>query len=122
MKKVIIYDDDTDLLEVCSLILQSKNFEVITRDKCTSILNDLKEHRPDVVLMDNWIPDTGGVQATRLIKESDTFKHIPVIFFSANNDVSDLAIKAGADYALQKPFDIAELENIVANAVKTVHS
>lgn len=122
MKKVLIYDDDTDLLEVCSLILQSKNFEVVTKDKCTSILNDLTEHQPDVVLMDNWIPDTGGVKATRLIKESEKFKHIPVIFFSANNDVSDLAIQAGADYALQKPFDITELENMVANAVKTVHS
>ncbi|HKO80902.1 MAG TPA: response regulator, partial [Chitinophagaceae bacterium] len=118
MKKVMIYDDDTDLLEVCSLILQSKNFEVITKDRCNSILNDLREYQPDVVLMDNWIPDTGGVNATRLIKESESFQHIPVIFFSANNDVNDLAIEAGADYALQKPFDIAELENMVANAVK----
>jgi DNA-binding response OmpR family regulator len=122
MKKVIIYDDDTDLLEVCSLILQSREFEVITKTRCTSILNDLNEHQPDVVLMDNWIPDTGGVQATRLIKESEKFQHIPVIFFSANNDVNDLALQAGADYSLQKPFDISELETIVANAVKTVHS
>ena len=118
MKKVIIYDDDVDLLEVCSLILQSKNFEVITKDKCTNILQDLTEHSPDVVLMDNWIPDTGGIQATRLIKAHDVFRQTPVIFFSANNDVSDLAIQAGADYALQKPFDITELENMVTNATK----
>ena len=117
-KKVMIYDDDADLLEVCSLILQSKNFEVVTKDTCSAILNDLDKHRPDVVLMDNWIPDIGGIKATRLIKESQKFNHIPVIFFSANNDVSEIALQAGADYSLQKPFDILELESIVLKAVK----
>ena len=116
-KKVMIYDDDNDLLEVCTLILQSKNFDVITKDRCTRILDDLNEHQPDVVLMDNWIPDQGGVKATRLIKASEQFNHIPVIFFSANNDISELAIEAGAEYSLQKPFDIIELENIVINDV-----
>ena len=116
-RKVMIYDDDTDLLEVCSLILTAKNFEVVVRDKCTDILNDVLTHNPDVILMDNWIPDIGGVKATRLVKNSEKLRHIPVIFFSANNNVSDLAAEAGADYALQKPFDITELEEIVANAV-----
>ncbi len=115
-KKVLIYDDDTDLLEVCSLILQSRNFDVITKDKCTTILNDLEQHQPDVILMDNWIPDIGGVKATRMIKDSGEFKHIPVIFFSANNDVGEMASNAGAEYSLQKPFDISELERIVVKA------
>ncbi len=118
-RRVIIYDDDTDLLEVCSLILSSRNFEVITKDKCTEILNDLRQHQPGVILMDNWIPDVGGVKATRLVKESKEFHHIPVILFSANNNVSELAEEAGADYCLHKPFDIADLENIVSNAIKT---
>ena len=118
-KRVIIYDDDTDLLEVCSLILASRNFEVITKDKCTEILNDLQQHQPSVILMDNWIPDVGGIKATQLVKESKEFHHIPVIFFSANNNVSELAEEAGADYCLHKPFDIADLENIVSNAIKT---
>ena len=118
-KKVLIYDDDIDLLEVCSLILQSKNFEVITKDRCSEILSDLNKYQPDVVLMDNWIPDLGGIKATRLIKSSEKFQHIPVIFFSANNDISNLSTQAGADYSLQKPFDITELESIVANAIKT---
>jgi DNA-binding response OmpR family regulator len=118
-RRVIIYDDDTDLLEVCSLILSSRNFEVITKDKCTEILNDLQQHQPGVILMDNWIPDVGGVKATRLVKESKDFHHIPVIFFSANNNVSELAEEAGADYCLHKPFDIADLENIVSHAIKT---
>ena len=117
-KRVIIYDDDTDLLEVCSLILASRNFEVITKDKCTEILTDLEEHQPSVILMDNWIPDVGGVKATQIVKGSKEFQHIPVIFFSANNNVNELAQEAGADFCLHKPFDIADLENIVSNAIK----
>ena len=116
--RVIIYDDDADLLEVCSLILASRNFEVITKDKCTELLADLEQHQPGVVLMDNWIPDVGGVKATQIIKESKEFKQIPVIFFSANNNVNELAREAGADFCLHKPFDIADLENIVANAIR----
>jgi DNA-binding NtrC family response regulator len=118
-KRVIIYDDDTDLLEVCSLILASRNFDVITKDKCTEILSDLEEHQPSVILMDNWIPDVGGVRATQIIKESKAFQHIPVIFFSANNNVTELAEEAGADFFLHKPFDIADLEQIVTNAIET---
>ena len=117
-RRVIIYDDDTDLLEVCSLILASKDFEVITKDKCTEILTDLEQHQPSVILMDNWIPDVGGVKATQIVKESKEFQHIPVIFFSANNNVSELAQEAGADFCLHKPFDFADLENIVSNAIK----
>lgn len=115
-RKIIIYDDDTDLLEVCSLILSAKDFEVVIKDKCTEILDDIRTHKPDVILMDNWIPDIGGVKATRLVKNSGEFGHIPVIFFTANNNVAELAEEAGADYSLQKPFDITELENIVTNA------
>ena len=120
-KKVIIYDDDADLLEVCSLILGSKGFEVIMKDRCTEIIKDMQQHQPDVILMDNWIPDIGGVKATRLIKESE-FSNVPVIFFSANNNVTELAEEAGADYYLHKPFDISDLEKMVTNAAREVSS
>ena len=43
-----------------------------------------------------------------------------VIFFSGNVDVNELASEAGADYSLQKPFDIAELQRIIVSAIKTV--
>ena len=115
-KKVLIYDDDVDLLEVCSLILTAKNFEVVTKEKCTEIIRDVGQHFPDVIIMDNWIPDIGGVKATQLVKKSDQYKHIPVIFFTANSNVSELAAEAGADYWLQKPFDITQLEDMVRTA------
>ncbi|MDP4129610.1 MAG: response regulator [Bacteroidota bacterium] len=116
--RVMIFDDDTDLLEVCSIVLKSKNYEVESCNRCHSIVQDVELFAPDVILMDNWIPDTGGVKATQLIKRHSGLKGIPVIFFSANNDVRELAVEAGAEFFLQKPFEIDELENIVSKAIE----
>lgn len=122
MKKIIIYDDDRDLLEVCTLILAARKFTVINKDNCTNILSDIEEHQPHVILLDNWIPDIGGVQACKLVKQSTEYSHIPVILFTANSNIQELAAEAGAEYALQKPFDIQELENMVMNAVTGKHA
>jgi DNA-binding NtrC family response regulator len=115
--RVLIFDDDNDLLEVCTIILRTKNFDVIAKNKCTELIHDVENYMPDVILMDNWIPDTGGVKATQLIKENNQLKNIPVIFFSANSDIAHLCSEAGADYFLQKPFDVTELEEIVTTAI-----
>ena len=113
----MIFDDDNDLLDVCSLILSHRNYEVISKNRCTEIIKDIQTYHPDVILMDNWIPEMGGIKATHLIKSTEETSHIPVIFFSANNNVAQLAREAGADYALQKPFNIVELEQVVHNAI-----
>jgi two-component system cell cycle response regulator DivK len=68
--------------------------------------------------MDNWIPGIGGVTATQLIKNDQRTQAIPVIFFSANNNIEGLAKEARADYYLKKPFDITELAAMVENAAK----
>src|SRR5712675_1414693 len=110
--RVMIFDDDTDLLKVCSIVLKAKNYEVFGYHKCNDIVQEVKSHSPDVILMDNWIPDTGGVKATQQIKNDVLLKSIPVVFFSANDSVQELAAEAGADFFLRKPFEIDELENV----------
>ncbi len=116
--RVMIFDDDTDLLEICTIILTSKNFVVKGCNRCTDILREVEDFRPDVILMDNWIPDAGGIKATQTLKARDQWKQLPVIFFSANNNVEELAQEAGAEYFLQKPFEIDELESMVLRAVE----
>jgi two-component system cell cycle response regulator DivK len=115
--RVMIFDDDADLLEVCSIVLKSKNFIVMALNKCSDIVHEVKSFSPNVILMDNWIPDVGGVKATQLLKNNSELKSIPVIFFSANDRVEDLALEAGAEFYLQKPFEIEELETTVSKAV-----
>ncbi|MBE7176183.1 MAG: response regulator [Mucilaginibacter polytrichastri] len=112
-KRVLILDDDTQILSVCEYILQELGYEVFTDTNCNLIIEKADKLKPDVILMDNWIPDTGGKEATRLLKNNAGTKDIPVIYFSANTDIKKLAEEAGADFYLSKPFDIVELENAV---------
>ena len=115
--RVMLFDDDVDLLEVCSIVLKSKNYHVVGLNKCSDIVHEVKSFSPNVILMDNWIPDIGGVKATQLLKNNPELKSIPVIFFSANDRVEDLALEAGAEFYLQKPFEIEELETTVSKAI-----
>jgi len=82
VKRILVYDDDADILEVCATILRMKGYDVLCRDNCKAILNDIEVYAPDVILMDNWLPDIGGVKAVQLIKGTPAFKHIPVIFLA----------------------------------------
>ncbi|HVU94555.1 MAG TPA: response regulator [Puia sp.] len=116
-KRVLILDDDLDILQICTIVLRKKGFDVQTLNSSNQVLNQVKAYRPDVILMDNWIPGPGGIEATRLLKGAPDTQDIPVIFFTANSNVTQLAREAKADYFLQKPFDITELEATVQMAL-----
>lgn len=118
-KRIIIYDDDKDILLVVSTILKIEGYEVVCKEDCRQLDQDLETFQPKVILMDNWLPDFGGVKATQYIKEQPAYKHIPVIFFSANSNVEELAKEAGADFLLKKPFDMAELKQTINRAIKS---
>lgn len=115
--RVLIYDDDKDILLVTSTILELKGFEVKGREHCREMDEDVRSFRPNVILMDNWLPDISGVKAIQHLKSQPDFRDIPVIFFSANSNVEKLAGEAGADYMLSKPFEISELQTIIQRAV-----
>jgi two-component system cell cycle response regulator DivK len=116
-KRVMILDDDPDILQICSIVLKKKGFDVSTLNTSNQVVDQVRNYQPDVILMDNWIPGPGGIEATRALKLSPETHDIPVIFFSANSNVTQLAREAQADYFLQKPFDITELEAIVQMAI-----
>lgn len=115
---MLLYDDDADILEICTYILQRKGYLVASRRSCTQVLDDLREEKPDVVIMDNWIPDIGGVEATKLIKGSPEFADLPVILFTANKNIYSLSKDAGADAFIAKPFDMKEMEQTVAQVLQ----
>lgn len=112
-KTVLIFEDDTIILEVIAVVLTDLGFHVEVSETSHDIIQKVESAEPDLILMDNWIPNIGGVEATRLLKSDKRFSHIPVIYVSANNDIQSLADRAGADDFLSKPFDLEDLENIV---------
>ncbi|WP_285060598.1 response regulator [Pedobacter ginsengisoli] len=118
-KKVFVFDDNADILDLCTIILEDAGYDIKTSSTSNNIVDQVMAYTPDIIFMDNWLPDVGGIDATRALKRHGTLKNIPVIYFSANNDVESLAQQAGADGFLSKPFDIQELENIISKHLRT---
>jgi DNA-binding response OmpR family regulator len=119
-KRVLIFDDDADILEVCSIVLESNGFEVMTRKNCDDVVGMINLHTPDVVLMDNKIPPRGGIPASKEIRASEGNESIPIVLFSANKDVARLAREAGADWFIEKPFDLDHLVLMIRQASSEV--
>jgi DNA-binding NtrC family response regulator len=117
---VLICDDDQDILEVTREILSLRGYRVETLN-CLNpedFIDKIEAIKPNVILMDLWIPEIGGEQATRDLKAHEGTKDIPVIMFSANNDIEKVAQKSGAEDFLPKPYDIGTLENIIQRNLK----
>jgi CheY-like chemotaxis protein len=112
-KKVLIFDDDRHTLSVCTYILEELGWSVFTRNNTNNLISSIDDTTPQVILMDNQIPETGGIAACKLIKAHPEYKNIPIIYFSANKDIKELTIAAGADAYIEKPFDIFEFEKII---------
>ena len=117
-KTILILDDDVDILSICKYFLEELGWHVETRTNCNNIIDIITEVRPNVILMDNWIPETGGIVATRNLKAHPEFKSIPVIYFSANHDIKNLSLEAGADTYLEKPFELSQFEDVINSVIK----
>ena len=112
-KCVLIFDDDPEILVVCKIILEQYHYLVVTRPICDNIIKDISQVKPDIILMDLWIPTIGGESAINLIKNNIDTQHIPVVIFSANGEIDIIANRLNANGFLKKPFEINSLVDIV---------
>lgn len=119
-KKVFIFDDNLEILEMCKEILEDLGCEVKTSPTTNGIEDQVADYMPDLIFMDNWLPDISGIEATRLLKANDQLKDIPIVYFSANSNIEELAAEAGANDYLAKPFDIDFFETIVKKHTESV--
>lgn len=105
-KCILIYDDDQEILLVCKAILKKSQYRVETLSRCDNVISDIDHIKPNLILMDLWIPKIGGEKAISIIKENSATRHIPVLLFSANADIKEICKKVNADGYLKKPFGI----------------
>lgn len=116
---VLICDDDQDILEVTKTVLELRGFHVDTVADCNNIVEIVNTLKPGLILMDLWIPEAGGAVATRLLKSEGDTRNIPIVLFSANNNIERVANECGADDFLKKPYDIKDLEAKVEQFLTT---
>ncbi|MEO6681740.1 MAG: response regulator [Ginsengibacter sp.] len=115
-KRILIYDDDHEILEVCKAIL-GKYYHIETQVNCDNVMSDVSELNPDVILMDLWIPKIGGEKAIALLKGDSELRKVPVLIFSANDDTEKISQRINADGYLKKPFDLVEFKNKIQTAI-----
>lgn len=115
-KKIMVIEDDTDIRETMVFALEEEGYEVIASEDAR-ILKKLGEHKPDLILLDNWLSDwksdATGQQLSAQIKSNPLTSHIPVIIVSAVSNIKNIAADGLADDFLRKPFDLKELIGMV---------
>lgn len=109
MKHIVLIDDDRDLLEALTYILSGKGFHVIPYASAVGVLDKVAKRLPDVIVVDNTMPELDGATFTRQLKSKQGTRGVPVIMMSAFRHSAIDAKKAGADAFLSKPFNSADL-------------
>lgn len=111
--RVLAVDDEPEILEILTLSLQSKGYEVVTASRGRQALELLRAEVPDLVLLDAMLPEIHGFELCSHIKQSDHFRRVPVIMISAIytgwNFSQDVRRIYGADDYIEKPFSIKEV-------------
>jgi DNA-binding response OmpR family regulator len=116
-KTVLICDDDEGIVDVIKMVLEDKGYTVQISTHCDEIFKKVYYMKPQLILLDLWMPGVGGAHITRELKKTEKTKHIPIIIISASKDTEQTARNAGADDFLTKPFDIKNLEEKVAQYI-----
>jgi CheY-like chemotaxis protein len=109
-KKILVVDDEPDILHEVSFILQKKGYEVIPATNGQEALDCIEEKHPDLVILDLWLPLIDGIEVGRRVKADEALRDIPIVLLTASVDNIEGKVKeARADDYLLKPFDYMEL-------------
>ncbi|HEY9341095.1 MAG TPA: response regulator [Hanamia sp.] len=109
MKKVLIVDDNSDILWVVETILKRYGFDVLSTLKGEEVLAKTKKYNPQLILLDVFLSGIDGIEVCNTLKSTPETKDIPIIMFSAHTNSQDLMKFCKADDFVAKPFDSNEL-------------
>lgn len=112
-KKILLLDDNKDLLLIVQIILKSQGYEVVQSCCVEEAVQKIKVHRPSLILMDVFIKEQDGREFCSQLKRDDTTGNIKVIMMSGIESDNNLLYQIGADDFIQKPFDYDDLLNRV---------
>lgn len=108
-KRVLVVDDDPDILLVLVSLLEDAGYEVSTaeqRDDLAQLSRLGEGELPDLIVLDLYLSGKDSSQAARHLKAHETTRRIPILMLSAHPDAAREAKDAGADGFLPKPFDL----------------
>jgi DNA-binding response OmpR family regulator len=121
-KRILVVDDDTDILKVLKANLELHKYEVVTADTWTSACEALTLSQPDLILLDVMLPDGDGMEICRELRQE--WARIPIIMLTARDKISDkvMGLESGADDYVVKPFETLELVARIKACLRRVKS
>ncbi len=123
MKKILLIDDDPDIVEVTKFILEDANFLVLTAGTAEEGLIIVEKEMVDLILIDLFLPKMQGWELSKQLKNNDLYKQIPIIIFTANAGVIKKTVtEMGGDDFLIKPYEQAMLIEKINNLLNKTSS
>ncbi|WP_025144906.1 PleD family two-component system response regulator [Pedobacter jeongneungensis] len=112
-KKILICDDDRGIIDVLEMVLEETGHRVITETNSLNARAIIDSEKPDLIILDLWMPVLSGDQILQMIRRTPETQDIPVIIISASRDGAQIATEAGANKFIAKPFDIYDMVDSV---------
>ncbi len=119
-KTILVIEDHEVNMKLMRAVLEIGNYRMLEAKDAETGLRLVREHLPDLVLMDLQLPGMDGLSATQIIKNDPALKHIPILALTGFAMESEKAKAMGfglADYIV-KPFSVPELLEIIAKHIK----
>ena len=118
-KKILIIDDEQDLVTMLSFRLQANGFEVLSALDGPSGIEKAKTDKPDLIILDLMMPGMNGYEVAKELKANNNTSNIPVIVFTAavTPDLNQKVCKIQAADYITKPFEPKELVEKVKRAL-----
>jgi two-component system cell cycle response regulator DivK len=114
-KTVLIVEDNELNMKLFQDLLEAHNFKTVQTRNGREVLNLAKEHKPDLILMDIQLPEISGLDVTRMLKEDDALKSIPVIAvtaFAMKGDEQKIRDGGCEDY-ISKPISVTDFLDVI---------
>lgn len=108
IKKVIIIDDNEDIVSMLKTMLEIKGYNVYIKMNVTGLEDSISEILPDLIIMDMLLSSVDGRTVCKKLKNDKRFAAIPVLMISAHPNAKEKCLDAGADSYLEKPFDMKD--------------
>ncbi|HZR43995.1 MAG TPA: response regulator [Ktedonobacteraceae bacterium] len=117
-KKILVVDDEPDILEFLQELLKLEGYDVATTDKAEYVEKLHNDNLPDLILLDVLLSGKDGREIVKHLKSQEETRSIPMIMFSAHPSAEVTVLAAGADDFVAKPFEIAEILEKIAEHIK----
>ena len=110
-KKILIVDDEQDIVESLQFVLEASGFECFCAFDGEDGLKQAKEILPDLIILDVMMPKINGYKISRLLKYDNKYKDIPILMVTARSQEDDKLIgeETGVDEYITKPFELEEI-------------